>query len=171
MAVSYQEKTMIIHLRPSQPTDLPFLRKMLYEAVFWRSADSKPAFEEGLTYPDVKKALADWAEREGDTAVVAANNSMPLGAAWYRYWTNDHFIRGYVDENTPVLVIGVHPDYRHQGIGGKLIEWLIDHAANHAVPQISLMVSKDNLAINLYRQQDFLEIIDTGDAYIMVRTI
>jgi len=162
---------MTIHLRISQPTDLPFLRKMLYEAVFWRTADNKPSFEEGLAIPDVSKALADWGERDGDTAVVATINSNSVGAAWYRYWTDDNFIRGYIDETIPVLVIGVHPDYRHQGIGGKLIEWLIDHAANHAIPQISLMVSKDNYAINLYRQRGFLEHAETEDSFLMVRDI
>ena len=162
---------MTIHLRPAHPTDLPFLKQMLYEAVFWRDADNKPTFEEALTLPVFSKALADWGERDGETAVIATINSNPVGAAWYRYMTDDNSIRGYIDETIPVLVIGVHYDYRHQGIGGKLIEWLIDHAASHATPKISLMVSKDNYALNLYRQQGFLEYADTGDSLLMVRTI
>ena len=162
---------MNIHLRASQPTDFPFLRKMLYEAVFWRAADNKPSFEEGLTYPEVSKALADWGKRDGDTAVLATIDSNPVGAAWYRYWTDDNPIRGYSDENTPVLVIGVHRDYRHQGIGRELMAWLIDHASQHGIPKISLMVSKDNYAIHLYRQQGFLEHADTEDSFLMVRTI
>ncbi len=162
---------MTLHLRPAHPTDLPFLRQMLYEAVFWRAAANKPSFEEALALPDVSKALADWGERDGETAVIATIQSNPVGAAWYRYMTDDTSIRGYINETIPVLVIGVHPDYRHQGIGGKLIEWLIDHAANHAIPKISLMVSKDNYAIHLYRQQGFQEHADTGDSFLMVRTI
>ena len=165
------EKTMTTHLRASHPTDLPFLREMLYEAVFWRSTANKPSFAEGLAYPDVSKVLADWGEREGDTAVIATIQSNPVGAAWYRYMTDDNAIRGYLDETTPVLVIGVHHDYRHQGIGSKLIESLIDHASKHAIPKISLMVSKDNYAIHLYRQQGFQEHTDTGDSFLMVRTI
>jgi ribosomal protein S18 acetylase RimI-like enzyme len=162
---------MTIHLRPALPTDLPFLRKMLYEAVFWRDVANKPTFEEAPTLPDVSRALTDWGERDGDTAVIATSHSNPVGAAWYRYMTEDNAIRGYIDETIPVLVIGVHSDYRHQGIGGKLIEWLIDHAAKHAIPQISLMVSKDNVALNLYQQQGFLEYADTGDSLLMVRDV
>lgn len=162
---------MTIQLRPSHPTDLPFLRKMLYEAVFWRTSANKPSFAEALALPDVSKALADWGERDGDTAVIATTHAIPVGAAWYRYMTDDNSIRGYLDENTPVLVIGVHRDYRHQGIGGKLIESLIDHASKHAIPKISLMVSKDNYALNLYQQQGFLEYADTGDSLLMVRDI
>ena len=133
---------MNILLRESQHSDLAFLRKMLYEAVFWRASVNKPSFEEGLAYPDVSKALADWGKRDGDTAVVATINSRPIGAAWYRFWTDDNFIRGYIDEITPVLVIGVHGDYRHQGVGMKMIEWLIDYASKHAIERISLMVQK-----------------------------
>jgi ribosomal protein S18 acetylase RimI-like enzyme len=162
---------MILLLRESQHTDLPFLREMLYEAVFWRATVNKPTFEEGLAYPEISKALADWGERDGDTAVVATINSIPVGASWYRFWTDDNFIIGYIDEATPILVIGVHCDYRHQGIGKQMIEWLTDHASKHAVQEISLSVSKDNYAINLYKQQGFQEYADKGDAFTMVRKI
>lgn len=158
-------------LRKSQSSDISFLRTILYEAVFWRGSANKPSLEEGLAFPEVSKALADWGEREGDTAVIALINSVPVGAAWYRFWNDDHFDRGYFEEQAPVLVIGVHPDYRHQGMGGKMIGWLVDYASKHAIEKISLMVSKDNYAINLYKQQGFEEYADKGDAFIMVRKV
>lgn len=162
---------MTLQLRESEDADLPFMQKMLYEAVFWRRGIGTPSLEEGLAYPDVSKALADWGNRDGDVSVIATVHSTPVGAAWYRYWTNDNFIRGYVDEKAPVLVIGVHRDYRQQGIGSKMIDWLLEYASEHAVSQISLSVSKDNYAINLYRQKDFLEVADSGDSFLMMRTI
>ena len=144
---------------------------MLYEAVFWRAGINRPSLEEGLTYPEVIKALADWGEKVGDTVVVATVGLVPAGAAWYRYWTDDNYINGYIDEITPVIVIGVHTDFRNQGIGGKMIEWLIDCASNHSIQKLSLSVSKDNYAVNLYRQQGFVEHADLGDAYLLVRNI
>ncbi|MFC2106089.1 GNAT family N-acetyltransferase [Candidatus Bipolaricaulota bacterium] len=162
---------MTVLLREGQHADIPFLRKMLYEAVFWRASANKPSFEEGLAYPDVSNALADWGERDGDAAVVATMDSSPVGAAWYRFWTHSNFTNGYIEEITPVLAIAVHSDYRHQGIGRRMIEWLIDRASKDAIQQISLSVSKDNVALELYRQQGFLEVADKGDAYLMVRKI
>jgi len=156
-------------LRKSQRSDILFLKQMLYEAVFWRASNDKPSFEKGIAYPEVSKSLADWGNRDGDMAVVATVDSISVGAAWYRFWTNDSFIRGYIDEHTPVLAIAVHRDYRHQGIGRKMIEWLMDHAAKNAIQKISLMVSKDNHAIHLYREQGFLEYADKGDSLIMAR--
>ena len=144
---------------------------MLYEAVFWRASVNKPSFEEGLATPDVNKSLADWGKRDGDTGVVAAIDSIPIGAAWFRYWTDDNFINGYVNENTPVVVIGVQREYRHQGAGKKMIAWLIDNAAKHAIQRLSLSVSKDNYALHLYRQQGFLEYLDNGDQLILLRKI
>ena len=162
---------MIIHLKNSQPADLPFMKEILYEAVFWRVDDKRPSFEEGSAYPGVIKSLADWGEREGDAAVIATINDVPVGAAWYRYWTKDNYIRGYMDENVPVLVIGVHQDHRHQGIGSKIIEWLIEHAKKSGIQKMSLMVSKDNYALSLYRQQGFQEYSDDEDSFTMLRDI
>jgi GNAT superfamily N-acetyltransferase len=169
----FQKENMNIRVRESLPSDILFLRKMLYEAVYWRAIahGNNPSFEEGLAAPEVSKTLADWGERNGDIAVVAFVDSIPVGAAWYRYWTEDNFIRGYINRMIPVLVIGVDRDYRHQGIGTNMIEWLIDYASKHSIQKISLMVSKDNDAIHLYRQQGFLEHADTGDSLLMVRTI
>jgi ribosomal protein S18 acetylase RimI-like enzyme len=162
---------MNLQLRISRHTDLPFLRAMLYEAVFWLESADRPPFEIGLAYPEVSKALADWGKREGDTAVIAEINTIPVGAAWIRYWTDDNPIRGYLREDTPVLVIAVDADYRHQGIGKQLMAWMIAYASTHCIQQISLMVSKDNYAQNLYRQQGFLAYADRGDSLLMVRKV
>jgi len=162
---------MNVLLREAQLSDLPFLQEMLYEAVFWRATADKPSLEEGLAYPEVSKSLADWGERDGDTAVVATVNSIPAGAAWYRYWTDEDFIRGYVDAATPVLVIAVQSSNRRQGIGAKMIAWLIARASKQGLRRISLSVSKDNHALSLYRRQGFLEYADIGDSYLMVRRI
>ena len=162
---------MKIHLRESEPNDFPFLREMLYEAVFWRANPNKPSFEEGLSYPDVKKALAGLGERDGDAAVVATIDSVSVGAAWYRFWTDSNPIRGYVDKEIPVLAIAVHRDYRHRGIGKKMIDWLIEHASKQNIQRIGLCVSKDNYALNLYKQQGFHTYEDIGDSLIMVRSL
>lgn len=164
-------KLITVILRASNQSDMPFLRQVLYDAVFWRASANKLSFEEGLALPDVSKSLADFGKREGDSCVVATVDSVSAGAAWYRYWTDDDSIRGYIEKTIPVLVIAVHSDYRHQGIGGKMIQWLVNHASKQAISKISLSVSKDNYAIHLYRQQGFLEHRDTGDSFLMIREI
>lgn len=171
MSEQTEVEIMLTLLRDWQPADMLFMQQMLYEAVFWRAARNKPSFEEAMADPEIAKSVADWGKREGDTAVIATINTISVGAAWYRYWTHDNFIRGYIDETTPALVIGVHHDYRRRGIGKKMIGWLIERAVKDAIQQISLMVSKDNHALNFYRQQGFQEHADQGDSILMVRQI
>lgn len=168
---AFQKENMNPGLRESQRSDIPFLREMLHEAVFWRASVNKPSFEEGLATPGVSNALTDWGRREGDAAVIATIESMPVGAVWYRYWTDLNFTNGYIEERIPVVAIAVHRDYRHQGIGKRMMGWLIDHASKHGIRKISLSVSKDNVALKLYQQQGFLEVADKGDAFLMVRRI
>jgi GNAT superfamily N-acetyltransferase len=152
---------------------MPFLREMLYEAVYWRTIANatNPPFEEGLTAPGVRNALVNWGERGGDIAVVGHVDSHRAGAAWYRLYTDDNPIRGYIGDTIPVLVIAVHKNYRRQGIGTRLIEWLIDHASTQHIQHISLMVSKDNPAVQLYRKCWFHDYADEGDSVLMVRKI
>ena len=147
------------------------MREMLFEAVFWRPNPNKPSLEEGLADPGARNALVDWGERDGDCAVIALVDSIPAGAAWYRCYKNENSIRGYIDETIPVIVIAVHKNYRGQGIGGKMLGWLIDHASKHKIQKISLMVSKDNHAIKLYKKCGFLVYADRGDSLLMLRKI
>lgn len=160
---------MDLRLRESKPSDMQFMREMLYEAVFWRPNPNKPALEEGLADPGARNALVDWSKRDGDAAVVALLDSTPAGAAWYRFYTDDNCIRGYMDETVPVIVIAVHENYRQQGIGEKMIAWLIEHASKRNIQKLSLMVSKDNHALRLYRKCGFQEYADKGDSLLMLR--
>ncbi len=162
---------MDLHLRESEPGDFRLMQEMLYEAVFWRTGSNRPSLADGLAYPEVEKALHDWPKRPGDTGVVATVDSTPAGAAWYRLWTDDDQMRGYVDSTTPVLAIAVQRDYRRQGIGTRLIDWLVDQASAQNIPALSLAVAKDNQALSLYRRQRFVEHTDTGDSYVMVRSL
>ena len=163
---------MNLTLREYKPSDLPFIKQMLYEAVFWRMKESeRPPFEEGLNYDGAKNALEDWQSREGDAALVAEIGSALVGAIWYRYFTDDNSIRGYYDDSVPVIVIGVHRDYRRKGIGSKMMQGIFEHAISHNIKRLSLCVSKDNYALNLYSQQGFKEHIDIGDSYIMIKNL
>jgi ribosomal protein S18 acetylase RimI-like enzyme len=168
-----REDPMTLHLREVDSSDISFLREMLYEGVYWRSiADgTNPPFEEALADSNVSKALDGLGERDGDAAVIAFADGIRAGAAWYRFWTKDNHIRGYIEEGIPALVIAVHRDSRRQGIGQQLIEWLTGHAAKHNSAQMSLMVSKDNHAIHLYKKCGFREVSNEGDSVLMLREI
>lgn len=162
---------MLVTLRDAARDDLPFLREMLYEAVYWRSIPrgDNPPFEEGLAVAGVRSALEDWGERDGDTAIIAVIDSIPVGAAWYRFYRESNAIRGYIDEHTPVLVLAVVRDHRRCGIGQVLLTGLIERASERGIRRLSLMVSSDNHAYPLYSKCGFQVYKSTGDSLLMTR--
>ena len=164
---------MTVSLREARRDDLPFLREMLYEAVYWRSIalQANPPFDEGLAAPGVSNALDGWGERKGDTAVIAKVDSIPAGAAWYRFYRESNAIRGYVDEMTPVVVLAVARDQRRQGVATRLLNNLIERARERGVSRLSLMVSNDNHAYELYRKSGFRVLSDSGDSRLMIQEL
>jgi uncharacterized protein len=147
-----------------------FLWKMLYEAVHWGPEERgpKPPPGEILTDPVLRRYLAGWG-RPGDFAVVARDESgRKVGAAWYRIFTADEPGYGFVDADTPDIVIAVAPDRRGAGVGGALLGALMDAARSDGFDAISLSVQKSNhAAARLYEKSGFARLRDDGDAWIM----
>jgi GNAT superfamily N-acetyltransferase len=80
---------------------------------------------EALETPDLAKYIVGWG-RPGDAAVIAETvGGVPAGAAWYRLFTADQSGYGFIDPAIPELGIAVLPAYRSRGIGGALIDALL----------------------------------------------
>lgn len=149
------------------PSHKPFMQEMLYEAVFW-GPNNRPSKAEAFALPDVAKALNAWSDRAGDTGLIAYHDkNTPVGAAWYRFWQCGDQVRGYIDDETPVLVIAVKAEFRGQGVGGALLTQLKALAFEQSLPYLSLMVSKQNPALHLYQQQGFLLVEEFASSHLM----
>jgi len=142
-------------IRSVAPADLPFLREMLYEAAFWRPGSERPPVEEGLLRPDLAGLLSGWG-RPGDVGVVAESaEGSPLGAAWYRFWSEDDHSYGYVSPRIPELGIAVRAEARGGGIGARLLRALLAEGHRRGVAELSLSVEPDNPAARLYERVGF----------------
>lgn len=149
--------------------DIPFLQEMLFEAVFWsRTVDNRPSLEDGLSYDYTKHILLDFGNRNGDTAVIAQMDGVEAGAAFIRYWNDDINMRGYIAKDIPVLVVGVAQAFRRQGIGGKLIKAIKEAAQEKNISKISLCVTKNNIAYQLYIKQGFTIVEDIETSFNML---
>lgn len=159
----------MITYRIYTPQDYQFLREMLFEAVFWsRSDENRPSFEEGLSYDDTKHILEGFGSRVGDLAVIAVQNEIQVGAVFIRYWEEKINMRGYLSEDIPVLVIGVVEEYRRQGIATGLLKAIQSKALEMGILQISLCVSKSNIAYPLYLKNQFNVIGEIDSSYNML---
>jgi GNAT superfamily N-acetyltransferase len=115
-----------VTIRPLTDDDLPFLRRMLDAAAFWRSSLpwrlAKPPLR--LLFRNYLALYHSGWGREGDLGLVAEIDGAPVGAVWYRFFTDASHGDGYIDEETPELAIAVMEGYRGQGIGRALLDAL-----------------------------------------------
>lgn len=142
---------MAIEIRELGPGDMPFLQEMLYAAVAWRPRPELPPRDVALARPLLAMYHENWG-RLGDAAFVANEDDRPVGAVWYRVFTQEQHGEGYVDERTPELAIAVDDGHRGRGIGRALMEAAHANAQADGFETISLSVDADNPARSLYER-------------------
>lgn len=152
-----------MQIRDARPEDAHFLRAMSLEAVDWRGGGD-PA-----NAPELAVYLRDW---DSSDVGFIAESGVPIGAAWYRFFTADHPGYGFVAEDIPELGIAVIPPHRRHGVGRMLIDALISRARAAGVPGISLSVEDGNEpAARLYVATGFTRTCRVGNAWTMLRRL
>lgn len=66
---------------------------------------------------------------------------------------------------------GVVPGARGRGLGRALLRALLEHAQRASIARISLSVSPENFARQLYESLGFRKVGVVGDSWTMVRTL
>jgi ribosomal protein S18 acetylase RimI-like enzyme len=144
--------------------DVRFLWAILALAAAWRSRQPAAGVSSD---PSVARYVEGWGRR-GDAGVIAEEAAgRPLGAAWYRLFTETEPGYGFIDPGIPEVSIGVEADARGQGIGTALLEALIERARAEGFPSLSLSVEDDNPAVRLYERAGFRTIGREGNARTM----
>jgi ribosomal protein S18 acetylase RimI-like enzyme len=142
--------------------DIRFLRDMLHHAYYWK--ERRPDAGPGPVQLYVKAF-----GRPGDTVVIALSDGFPVGAAWYRLFRVGKPGYGFVDEKTPELAIAVVPNARGKGVGGALLDALLERARADGHQAISLSVDKRNAgAIHVYEDHGFERVSEDDDSVTMV---
>jgi ribosomal protein S18 acetylase RimI-like enzyme len=147
-------------IRPGGARDVPFLRDMLRHAFYWRT----PVGEEE---PPLTRYVTSWG-RPGDRSLIAIDELVPVGAAWYRLFKQADAGFGFVDEQTPELAIAVVPSRRGRGFGHELLSGLLERAREDGFDAISLSVARDNPAVALYERYGFERVREDDGAFVML---
>jgi len=161
------ERKNMTQLRQEEAEDLDFLEEMLFEAFFWDPSTKRPSFASFRDDPEFIKLLAGWTRR-GDRAIIAEENGVRTGAAWFRLWTPELHSYGFVDATTPEVAMAVRADYRHQGLGRRLLDALIGTARTDGFPALSLSVSPLNSARQLYESAGFRKVGESGTSWTLL---
>jgi ribosomal protein S18 acetylase RimI-like enzyme len=156
-----------LRCRPAGTEDFTFLATMLGEAAVWRPDKPTPTAEQVMADPRYARYLAGW-PRQGDYGLVAEHHG-PVGAAWYRTYTEADPGYGFVAEDVPELSIAVIASRRHEGIGRRLLIDLIETSVAQGCRALSLSVAEDNPARGLYESAGFVLVEKHGHSCTMVR--
>jgi GNAT superfamily N-acetyltransferase len=153
--------------RPVAAEDFTFLATMLGEAAVWRPDKPTPTADQVLADPRYSLYLSGW-PRQGDYGLVAEQDG-PLGAAWYRTYTEMSHGYGYVADDVPELSIAVIASRRHDGIGRRLLIDLIEASIAQGYRALSLSVNRENPARGLYESVGFERIEQRDTSWTMIR--
>jgi len=140
---------------------------MLFEAFFWNPQQTRPEFELFWVEPEFKKLLANWG-KPGDRSLIAEKDHLPVGAAWYRFWTEENHSYGFISDRIPELGIAVDKAFRSQGIGRVLLRELIKLAKNEELEAVSLSVDPNNYALILYKSEGFEKFGESGTSWTLI---
>jgi ribosomal protein S18 acetylase RimI-like enzyme len=150
-------------IRPATAGDIGFLREALGWAANWRGGSDETLAADSF----FAAYVTDWG-RHGDAGFLAEDeDARPIGAAWYRLFTEDDHGYGYLSSEIPELSVAVDPEHRGRGIGTALIEALRERARAEGFSALSLSVEKDNPVIRLYERLGFERLRLDGGAWTM----
>jgi GNAT superfamily N-acetyltransferase len=156
----------MIEIRQASSVDRAFIESMAVEAVNWDP--TRPAMSPAAiaAEPIYGRYLAGWL-RPDDLGVVAEADGIAVGAAWLRFFDASEPGYGFIAQDIPEISIGVRAGWRGQGIGGQLLDRLVDLARERRIVAISLSVEPANAAMRLYKRHGFRPVASNGDALTM----
>jgi ribosomal protein S18 acetylase RimI-like enzyme len=156
-----------IRYRPAELDDVPFLAAMLGEAAVWRPEKPTPSAVEVMADARYAMYLEGW-PRHGDYGLVAEQDQ-PLGAAWYRLYTEQSHGYGFIADDVPELSIAVIASRRGEGIGRRLLVELVEASVAQGHRALSLSVNDENPARHLYESVGFEPVEHRGISWTMIR--
>ena len=149
--------------------DLPFLERVTIEPMVAKDLAQVLGIEiASFTKPWTSDGFITELERKPAICLVAREGPDVLG--YLVFWV--------LHPEIHILNIAVRPDLRRNGLGGLLLDYLLDYASEIGVEEIFLEVRPSNLsAFNLYQKKGFVVnglrknyyAEDHEDALLMIR--
>ena len=150
-------------------TDYPFLREMLYEAIFVPEGEN-PFPKTIVDLPEIAKYIDNWGD-SGDFGLIVQYNDEQIGAIWCRLFTEDQKGYGFVDASTPEVSMAIKENFRNRGLGVKLMSQLFLLSKEKGYNTLSLSVDKRNRAADFYIRMGFGIVGEVGTAFTMKKAL
>lgn len=154
-------------IRNMLESEYPLLEEFLYNAIFIPEGVEKPP-RDIIKKPELQVYIEDFGKRKDDFCLVAEPDSdgTIAGACWVRIM-DDY---GHIDDETPSLAISVLEEYRNQGIGTTLLQFMLPWLKGCGYKSVSLAVQKANYAVRMYKKVGF-KIVDENEQEFIMRCV
>jgi GNAT superfamily N-acetyltransferase len=153
--------------RPLTGDDEPIVWIMLYLAI--HVPPGAPPLPLNIIFrPDLARYARGWGGPHDSGFAAFDAEGLPAGAAWLRLFTGEQRGYGWVSDQIPELSAAVVLEYRGLGLGSHLISQTLAAAAKR-YRAVSLSVSTDNPAANLYRRLGFRTVTVSSGSLTMLR--
>ena len=153
-------------IRAATAADVDFLEVMLAVAADWQSETPRSSTEV-MADPALAHYIVGW-PRAGDEGVVAVDDDVRIGAAWWRFLDPEDAGYGFVNRDTPEITLAVVATARRAGVGAKLLRALVERADERGLPALSLSVAAGNHAVRLYERVGFQTVGTTDGSHTMM---
>ena len=153
-------------IRPLLSQEHSILREFLYLAIFLEEANSNLPLNI-VDEPSLIKYIKGFGKKD-DICLVAEVNSEIIGAIWTRIFDSEHKGYGYYNDTTPELSMSVKEEFRGKQVGNILLSSIKELLKEQSYKQVSLSVSKNNFATNLYIKFGFIIIEEKETDYLML---
>ena len=150
-------------IREIRSEEIPLLNDFLYEAIFIPEGVPAPP-KSIIENENLQVYVQDFGKKPDDRCLVAEVDGKIVGAVWTRIM-DDY---GHVADGIPSLAISLYKDYRHQGIGTRLLQEMLQLLRRDGYPKVSLSVQKANYAFKMYRKAAFEVLKETEEEYLML---
>ncbi len=155
-------------IRQAEAKDYPFMREMLYEAIFIPEGENRPPFSI-IDDPKIYKYISGWM-KASDSGFIAEVGGQAVGAAWTRLFENaEDGGYGFVDDSTPELALAVFEKDRDKGIGTALMKALMVELKHKGYARLSLSVDKLNRAVGFYIKLGFETVKEQETDFLMIK--
>jgi GNAT superfamily N-acetyltransferase len=91
-----------------------------------------------------------------DLGLYALQGHTVAGAAWMRRF-DEKVVNGFIDRQTPVMCVGLKPDFRGKGIGAMIVRQLLQEASV-LYERVSLSVIEESDAVRFFESMGFTRI-------------
>ena len=123
--------------------------------------------EECRANPAIAHYIDGWTPDQ--VGLICLVDDTPVGAAWVRNLPASDPGYGFVAPGIPELVIAISPHHRQQGLGGYLLESLLDTCSANGLKSVSLSVGVGGGWVWVCRRVGFVGVSYRGGRVVMLR--